>query len=291
MLRILTLRLLTLRLLSRRFSAPLLMLLGASFFLSLGENSAYACGENSDCFVASGDYRILLPSKRPSDKKIPAMIYIHGLGGSSKDVMNRNRMRRVAKELGVALVAVNGRAGSWSFPNGVERGKVRNEFTYFREVVRDLKKRFPIDGQKIVAAGFSIGASMTWNLACRTPDDYAGFIPLSGTMWRPQPNKCVRPVGEIYHSHGSADRIFPLEGRVVRGKRQGAILDTFELMAKQDQCTRKVIRETKSRGVKCRYHRNCGGETLRLCLDGGTHEVDTAYLLSGFREIAKARGF
>ncbi|MEP3672243.1 MAG: alpha/beta hydrolase-fold protein [Hyphomicrobiales bacterium] len=280
-----------LRLLSRRFNASLLLLFAASFFSSLWWQSAHACGVNSDCFVASGDYRILLPQERPADKKIPAIIYIHGLGGSSKAVMNRNKLRRVAKKLGVAFVAVNGRAGSWSFPNGVERGKVRNEFTYFREVVSDIKKRFPIDGQKIVAAGFSIGASMTWNLACRTPDDYAGYIPLSGTMWRPQPNKCVGPVGEIYHSHGTADRIFPLEGRVVRGKRQGAILDTFELMAKQDQCTRKVIRETKSRGVKCRYHRNCDGETLRLCLDGGTHEVDTAYLLSGFREIAKARGF
>lgn len=279
------------RFLTKRFGVSLFALFVAYLILPAWTNPAHACGERSDCVVASGDYRIFLPENIPANTQIPAIIYIHGLGGSSRAVMRNNEFRRVAKKLSVAFVAVNGRAGSWSFPNGVERGNVRNEFTYFREVVRDIKSRFPIDPDKIVAAGFSIGASMTWNLACREPENYAGFIPVSGTMWRPQPKKCIKPIGEIYHSHGTSDRIFPLEGRVVRGKRQGAIHDTFELMYNQDNCTRKIVRETNSGGLKCKYHRNCGGETLRLCLHGGAHKIKGSSLEGGFREIAKARGF
>lgn len=250
-----------------------------------------ACGENSDCAVPSGDYRYFLPASIPQGGKVPAIIYIHGLGGSSKAVMANAGFRRAAENLGVAFVAVNGRAGSWSFPNGVERGRVRDEFAYFSEVVDDIKKRLPVDGEKIVAAGFSIGASMVWNLACREPENYAGFIPVAGTMWRPQPEKCVKPVGEIYHFHGTQDRIFPLEGRFVEGKRQGAILDTFEIVYRQDACTRRAVAETKAEGAMCMLHRNCGGETVRLCLHGGAHSVKAAYLEEGFREIAKDRGW
>ena len=280
-----------LRMLNERMAAPLFIFFILPFILFYWVNPAHACGEKSDCSVASGDYRIFLPKNIPAGEKIPAIVYIHGLGGSSSETLRNRRFRNIAKELEVALVAVNGRANSWTFPNGVERGKTRNEFTYFSQVLKDIKSRFPIDQKKIVAAGFSIGASMTWYLACFEPQNYAGYITLSGTMWRPQPNKCVKPIGEIYHSHGALDRVFPLDGRVVRGKRQGAIMDTFDLMYEQDRCTAKIIRKTRSAGRICKYHQNCGGETLRLCLDNGAHDVDGFYLLDGFREIAKARGF
>lgn len=254
-------------------------------------NPAHACGDQSDCLVDSGDYRILLPESIPANTKIPAIIYIHGLGGSAEETLSNNGFRMIAKQLGVALVAVSGLDNSWTFRNGVVRGEVRDEFAYFREVVEDIKTHFPIDEKKIIVTGFSIGASMTWYLACYEPQNFAGYITLSGTMWRPQPEKCVGPVGEIYHFHGALDRVFPLNGRVVEGKHQGAISDTFEIMANQDECSRDIIRQSKSNGLICKYRKNCGGETLRLCLHNGIHAVDGDHLLEGFREIAKARGF
>lgn len=280
-----------LQILKKRVFAPSWPCFILCLLMSAWGASADACSENSDCVVASGDYRIFLPATVEDGGKIPAIIYIHGLGGSSKAVMKNRNFREVAQRLGAAFVAVNGRAGSWSFPNGVERGKVRDEFVYFREVVSDIKKRFPIDGSKIVVSGFSIGASMAWNLACREPESYAGFIPVAGTLWRPQPQKCVRPVGEIYHFHGTSDRIFPLDGRMVSGKRQGAIFDTLKMIGNQDACTGKIVRETEMHGLRCKYRRSCDGQTVRLCLHDGAHKIKAAYLEDGFREIAKARNF
>lgn len=261
----------------------------AAIFLVVQD--ANACGRRSDCMVSTGDYRIFLPDNIPQGRKIPALIHIHGLGGSSSGVMDNGGFRRVAKKFGIALVAVNGRANSWSFPQGVRRGRPRDEFRYFRDVVQDIKTRFPIDGDKIVASGFSIGASMVWNLACRDPGNYTGYIPVAGTMWRPQPQSCNRSVGEIYHFHGTSDNIFPLKGRTVAGKRQGAIMDTFKIMYRQDRCTRKVVRETKNRGLKCKLHKNCSGETLSFCLHNGDHTIKAAHLEQGLRAIASARGW
>lgn len=252
---------------------------------------AEACGKNSNCKVASGDYRIFLPDTLPEGQKVPAIVHIHGLGGSSRGVMDNGAFRRVAKKLGVALVAVNGRAHSWSFPQGVRRGRVRDEFRYFRQVIADVKTRFPVDDHKIVASGFSIGASMVWNLACRDPGNYAGYIPVAGTLWRPQPTKCSGRIGHLHHFHGTSDRIFPLKGRIVAGKRQGAIHDTFEIMYRQDKCTGKVIEETKARGLKCKRHKNCGGESLSFCLHGGAHTIKASFVEDGFRRIAAARGW
>lgn len=269
-----------------RWCLVLALLIGS---VTIDLTSAEACGRNSNCIVGSGDYRIFIPDGVAKGDKIPALIHIHGLGGSSGAVMENRAFIRVAKKLGIALVAVNGRARSWSFPQGVKRGKMRDEFRYFREVVSDIKKRFPVDGNKIVASGFSIGASMTWNLACRDPSNYAGYITVAGTLWRPQPTRCGSVIGEIYHFHGTSDRIFPLSGRVVRGKRQGDIFDTFEIMYRQDRCTRKIVSETKRRGLNCKIHRNCAGETLSMCLHGGQHTIKASYLEQGFRQIIRAR--
>lgn len=280
-----------LRLLNERPARLLLPLFIFALIVIHWAKPAHACGDQTDCLVESGAYRILLPQTIKADEKVPAIVYIHGLGGSAEETLGNEGFRTIAKQLGVALVAVSGLDNSWTFRNGVVRGEVRDEFAYFREVVEDIKTRFPIDSQKIVAAGFSIGASMTWYLACLEPDNFAGFIPIAGTMWRPQPEKCARPIGEIYHFHGFSDRTFPLDGRPVHGKHQGAISDTFEIMFNQDECTRKIIKRTTDNGLVCKHHKNCGGETLRFCLHSGAHDVEGAHLVEGFREIAKARGF
>ncbi|MEO1067168.1 MAG: hypothetical protein AAFW47_07305, partial [Pseudomonadota bacterium] len=202
-----------------------------------------------------------------------------------------DELRRAAKRLGVALIAPNGRANSWSFPQGVKRGRARDEFRYFNDLLSDVTSRFPIDPNKIVVSGFSIGASMTWNLACREPGKYAGYVPVAGTLWRPQPQRCRRPIGDLHHYHGTSDRIFPLEGRRVAGKRQGDIRDTFEILYRQDGCTRQVVRETRERGLRCKVHRTCGGKALRFCLHRGAHTVKASYLEDGFRRIARAKGW
>ncbi len=270
------------------------LILFLSVFSSIGffkVNQAFACGEKTDCTVDNGVYRIYIPETAPREGKIPALLYIHGLGGSAAGVITNPGFRKVVERLGIALIAAHGRAGSWSFPNSVKRGNPRNEFTYFSAIRTDIIKRFSIDERKIVAGGFSIGASMVWNLACHMPEDYTGFIPIAGTLWRPQPQKCAAPIGEVYHTHGLSDRVFPLEGRVVKGKRQGAILDTFDILYRQDRCSRKLIKEIKERGQQCKYHENCGGETMRLCFHKGFHSVKASYLEDGFLNISEKRGW
>lgn len=254
-------------------------------------NSAHACGLKSDCEVASGSYRIFVPKTLENTTKRPAIIYVHGLGGSAERSMQHGSFIRAAKRLGFVLVAVEGLGGQWTFKNGVNRGHKRNEFKYFSEVSADLRRRFNVDPRKMVVAGFSIGASMTWYLACSHRQRFAGFIPVAGTLWRPQPKRCANKIGELYHYHGTSDRTFPLAGRRVHNKRQGDSRDTFNNMYKQDPCSAKLVQELKFRGQRCKLHRNCNGEALQFCLNGSGHDVRGFYLVDGYTRIAKARGW
>ena len=275
-----------------RLSLGVVFALFAGFFLSLTlSETAHACGLKSDCKVASGTYRIFVPKALENTSNRPAIIYIHGLGGSAERSMQHGSFIRAAKRLGFALVAVEGLAGQWTFKNGVDRGHRRNEFKYFSQVTADLRRRFKIDPRKMVVAGFSIGASMTWYLACSSREQFAGFIPVAGTFWRPQPKTCSNKIGEIYHYHGTADPTFPIAGRRVHNKRQGDSRDTFNNIYKQDPCSAKLVEELNFRGQRCKLHRNCDGESLQFCVNGSNHEVRGFYLVDGYTRIAKARGW
>lgn len=268
--------------------------LSALFVLFVGfitPENTHACGVNSDCEVASGTYRAFVPKKLENTIKRPAIIYIHGLGGTAERSMQHTSFIRAAKRLGFVLVGVEGLAGQWTFKNGLVRGPLRNEFEYFSQVSADIQRRFDVDPSKTVIAGFSIGASMTWYLACSGRKKYAGYIPIAGTLWKPQPKRCANKIGEIYHYHGTADRTFPLTGRRVGHKHQGDIRDTFNNVYKQDPCSAKRVEKLKFRGQRCKLHKNCDGEALQFCLNGSGHDVSAFYLLDGYARIAKARGW
>ncbi|MBA4783875.1 MAG: hypothetical protein H2045_11745 [Rhizobiales bacterium] len=268
-------------------------------------NPVGACGADSDCKVVSGDYRIYLPARPPILKAtgqaaqsqadsagLPVIIFIHGLGGSSADMLARHDYRRLADDLNVAFVAVNGLDHSWTFPGGVQRTTPpRDEFAYIGEVVSDIKNRFPVDPKKIILSGFSIGASMTWNIACRDPSPYAGFITVAGTFWRPLPEKCAQPIANLYHFHGTGDRTFPLSGRIVKGKHQGDTFETFKILYNQDICTRAVQKSFEFIGLRCMRHQTCEGKTVQLCLHDRTHIMRPFFLEAGFYQIAKALGW
>ncbi|MEM8797865.1 MAG: PHB depolymerase family esterase [Pseudomonadota bacterium] len=254
-------------------------------------SQAAACGQKTDCEVANGTYRIFVPEKAKGQAQIPAILHIHGLGRGSEGVMKNRNLTRLAKKYGMALIAVNGRAQSWTFPQGVRRGRVRDDFAYVRSVSDDAARRFNIDRSRIVLTGFSIGASMVWNIACRTPGAFAGYVTISGTFWRPQPSRCAAPISEIYHVHGRSDPIFPLEGRIVQGRRQGAIADTMAFILKQDRCTTEPVEEEKRGRLECRLHRNCAGGSVSFCFHGGGHYIKSPFVEDALFRIIQARGW
>lgn len=198
-------------------------------------------GADAPCVTAGGSYHAALPIGHATGPR-PAVLFFHGAGGLGRSVLERTSHLRSFVEAGYVVLGANGlmRPGNafgtgWSFrPEGPQQ---RDELGFAREVIADAAQRFGVDRQRILVSGFSIGASLTWYLACRDPSLGAAYAPVAGGFWRPHPQACTGPI-DLLHSHGWRDRTVPLEGRPLRGGElvQGDVFEGLQLWREVNGC-------------------------------------------------------
>lgn len=191
--------------------------------------AAQDCGTPAgECPTAHGFYRLVMPPEAAGGP-VPAVIYLHGWGGSSAGVMKNKAMLASLAARGYALIVPEGvrtvpgrEQRSWGIRNG--RTYARDDTAFLAEVLTDAA-RHGIERGRVLMAGFSVGGSMVWDVACHAPDTARAYAPVAGAFWEPLPDRCEGPV-DMFHTHGWTDRVVPIEGRSVA---QGALTqgDTF----------------------------------------------------------------
>ncbi|WP_298969495.1 prolyl oligopeptidase family serine peptidase [uncultured Roseobacter sp.] len=263
----------------------LLPVLGVT--LGLFGAPAVACGPDTDCQLGDRHYRIAMPEGHDGATPVPALVFSHGYRGSAQGVMRNGSLRRMASEMGVALIAVKSQDDDWVIPNAPRHldtdGAV--EFDYFDAVLEDATNRFAIDASRIVATGFSAGGMMTWNLACSMSDRFAGFIPISGTFWLEPPETCAGPVASIIHIHGTSDRTVPLNGRVIGPTKQGEVSAALEMY--RDYGKFEPLGQATYGDLACTEEDNLAGDTLKFCLFDGGHSFRTEFVRFAWEQFEK----
>ncbi len=180
------------------------------------------------CTVAEGHYRIVMPdTATPDGGGIPALMFLHGWGGSGEGILRMGGMVEAARARGYAVIAPDGvpranRPGlTWGFHP--DRPGPRDEIAFLRAVRDDAAARHGIDPARVILGGFSIGGSMASYLACAAPDSFAAYAPVAGAFWVPVPDRCSGPV-DLFHTHGWTDTVVPLEGRILRDDGAGGVV-------------------------------------------------------------------
>jgi polyhydroxybutyrate depolymerase len=115
---------------------------------------------------------------------------------------------------------------------------------------------------------------MTSYLACKDPEAFAAYAPVSGSFWRPEPSQCEGPV-QLLHTHGWTDMTVPLEGRAIRDDFvQGDVFQALQTWRATNGCT----------GIRPDAFKATGDYNIRSwseCLPGG--RLDFALHLGGHR--------
>lgn len=245
---------------------------------------AAACGEATDCAVPAGVYRIALPE---GDGTHPAMIWLHGWGGSAAGVMkNRGWIERLTAR-GYALIAPDGVRTSATRPNknwAVNDGRVydRDDIGFLQQVLDDATARHGIDRDRVLLSGFSRGGSMVWDVACHAPGFARAYAPVAGAFWEPLPAACDGPV-DLFHVHGWTDRTVPLEGRPLRNGQmvQGDVFQSLFILREADGCAnRQPASATIGEGaVLTRAWSDCAGARIDLTLHPGGHMIPRGWLI------------
>jgi hypothetical protein len=119
------------------------------------------------------DYEILLPPEYSAIRRYPAVVVLHGsesaeaaLGPWSEEAARR----------GFILIApeytVSGQTRDYRY--------TRAEQAAVELALRDARKRFSIDSNRVYVAGTVIGGNMAWDIGLSHPDLFAGVAVISG---------------------------------------------------------------------------------------------------------------
>ncbi len=257
-----------------------LIALAITFTSALGEN---ACGRDTDCTIGNRVYRIVLPKDYDGANTIGAIVFAHGFRGTAAKVMQNEKLISLSSKLGLALIAAQAAGPEWNIPHipSVDALVGIDELTYFDQLIADVVARFAIDESQIVMAGFSSGAMMVWHLACYRGSAFAGFVPMSGTLWEPLPDTCLSGPVNLIHYHGTDDKVVPIHGRRIKDAYQGDVVKAFSLVARNGNFKSVGVDETPD--LKCSRQVDDGGYILEFCQFPGGHRVKTQHFARAVR--------
>ncbi|QBY01010.1 polyhydroxybutyrate depolymerase [Rhodophyticola sp. CCM32] len=191
------------------------------------------------CEVPLGTYHLALPEG--AETGLPAVMFLHGAGGTGMGAINNTGMSDTILGRGYAVIGPNGLDRPGRFGTGwyfhPDYPRARDEIAFLTQIRDDAAARFGIDADRVLLGGFSVGGSMTSYVACEAPDSFAAYAPVAGSFWRPHPESCAGPL-RLLHTHGWRDRTVPLEGRPLGGGRiyQGDVWQAMQIWREVNGC-------------------------------------------------------
>jgi polyhydroxybutyrate depolymerase len=172
--------------------------------------------ESLDVAGKTRSYVLAAPSTYASEKMYPLVLVLHGDGGDGPSI-----------RAGFAFDAVSAQAAFVAYPTGNRGWNLydpadRNEdLAFLVALVEALERRFAIDPARVFGMGFSSGAFMVNQVACRRPSLFRAIAPHSGgapdeprdataSRWENDYTRCAgQTLGNgpaVLVIHGTADR-------------------------------------------------------------------------------------
>jgi polyhydroxybutyrate depolymerase len=252
------------------------IVLASLLVLLAGRAHAQTCGVEAPCAVGGGTYRVSPPPGAPAG----AAMFLHGYQGSGDDMMLDETLRAGFRDAGILLVLPNGPGRAWHVAG--EPGNPASNRPFIAAVAADVAARWPVARKEMWLAGFSVGASMVWDVACHTPpggDGFAAFVAISGQFWNPAPIACESGPVDLLQIHGLTDDVFPLEGRAIGPAHQGDVFEDLAIMRSHDGCRSNPETMVQQGAFVLRSWTNCwSGAQLALALHPGGHEIPAGWL-------------
>jgi polyhydroxybutyrate depolymerase len=194
-------------------------------------------------------------------------------------------------DAGWLFVAGDGAEKTWAHQGSPSQA--RDDIAYVRAVIADVAARVALDETRVLAAGFSQGGSMVWDVACRLGAPFTHHAPVAGAFWEPAPTDCPAGPAAIRHVHGTADTVVPLEGRPIGDRwHQADVFEGLALWRATNGCGPDPDRTWQTaEGLTCQAWADCtAGPPLHLCLHNGGHTVPNGWVDRTLEWVAETAG-
>jgi polyhydroxybutyrate depolymerase len=161
-------------------------------------------------------YLLYIPELATPPKAWPVVLAMHGSGVDAASMMSFCGLHEKADQAGFVAVFPNGSgrredALTWNAGSccGHAANKKVDDVGFFRALLDELARQFPLDATRVYATGMSAGGMMTYRLAVEIPERLAAIAPVCGPICVNDPPRMPMPV---MHFHGTADEYAPFAG-------------------------------------------------------------------------------
>ncbi|MDA8132556.1 MAG: YbhB/YbcL family Raf kinase inhibitor-like protein [Elusimicrobia bacterium] len=187
-----------------------------------------AAGELRHFTIESGGrerhYSVYSPVGAAAGRKLPLILLLHGGGGTGAGMrrLTRGGFEAMADEHGAVIAYPEAVDKHWNDYRGDKSRKSQREnvddVAFLEEMVRAIEKAYPVDGNRVYAAGISNGAMMSYTLACRAAGRFAAIAAVAGAVPETVYSSCrpSRPV-PVLIINGTADGLVHWGGGEVTG--------------------------------------------------------------------------
>ncbi|WP_161973776.1 alpha/beta hydrolase family esterase [Hwanghaeella grinnelliae] len=239
------------------------------------------CGAGGKCTVPGGYYLAEAPPDWDRKALLPLVVFFHGWNASPEGTFHNRSMVKPVLDRGALFVAPYARIGYWRQMGAGRAEEGRDEAAFIRAVMADVAKRWPVDDRRTLAAGFSRGASMVWNVACYTGDLFTAYLPIAGGFWSSMPEDCPSGPVNMRHIHGLSDKVVAYD-RIGRYNSM-PITDGMTFLRKLDGCGAKPDGSISLPKYQCDIWSDCGsGRELQLCTHPGGHSIPGEWVAQGY---------
>lgn len=178
------------------------------------------------------DALLYVPKKYKAENPAAFALMLHGAGGNAEHGIGL--LRQFADDANIILLAPASQAATWdviadTYGVDVEFIDLALEYTF---------ERFAVDNSRLAVGGFSDGASYALSLGLINGDFFSHIIAFSPGFMAPT-GQSGKP--QIYISHGTGDRVLPVE-----------------------RCSRRLAPQLKSGGYEVLYREFDGPHTIPL---------------------------
>ena len=197
-----------------------------------------AHAQNNIDFMHDGitrQYRIYMPSELPESPAL--LLALHGYSGNNNEMMNDYGLTELAEERGFVVAFPNGTRDQsnnrfWDVDYEFHAGFDIDDDGFLRELALHLQELHTLDPNKTFVTGFSNGAEMCFQLACRESETFIAFAPIVGMMMDTLFTDCNPAVPRpILSLNGTADNVTYYEGDMANNGGWGAYRPISEMMA------------------------------------------------------------
>lgn len=155
-------------------------------------------------------YTIAIPRNDLENGPVPLVLALHYAGHGAPFYGQHvlvDLVEPALRELGAIIVAPDCPARDWTEPHSVEM---------IQYVLDEIEGQYPIDAQKTLVVGYSMGGAGVWHLARCAPERFAAGVVMAG--YPPDGLGEEQLAIPIYVIHSRADEVVPIgpAERVVR---------------------------------------------------------------------------